>query len=80
MSSPQPAPVPLGFRIDSAPGPGGKRLVVLQVASPTGLGVYFLDPPSAMRLAGELGKAGRAAASNLVVVGKGPDPGPEPAA
>jgi hypothetical protein len=63
-----PHPVPTQFAVDVAPLEDGSQVVVLQVLSPTGTHISFLDPPTAKRLASMLADhAQRAQARRLIV-------------
>lgn len=63
-----PSPVPTQFAVDVVPLQDGSAVVVLQVLTPTGSHVSFLDPPTARRVASLLvDHAQRAQARRLIV-------------
>jgi len=61
-----PQPVPTSFRTSVIPTPGG-NLVVLEVFTPVGQSVVFIDPQTAQRLGGMIRAAGKQAATGLLV-------------
>jgi hypothetical protein len=62
----QPAPLPTVFNIGQAEG-NGKRFVMLQIATPAGQSVFFLDGASAEGLGENLIRMGVAVKAGLVM-------------
>ena len=62
----QPAPLPTIFNLGQAQG-GGKNFVMLQVQTPAGQAVYFIDGASAEGLGENLIRMGAAVKAGLVM-------------
>ena len=68
MSDPNqvsPAPVPTSFNVVTATSEQGVNLVLLQVNTPAGVGVYFMEPGTAVHLGKMLRDEGKASISRL---------------
>ena len=66
-----PGQVPTIFAVADVVGPDGKHLVALQVSTPVGTAVYFLDPDCAIQTGQNLRQYGRAAKTGLTLPGPG---------
>lgn len=62
-----PSPLPTVFNLGQAEVKGGERMVVLQVMTPVGQAVYFLDGASAESLGTTLIRMGGITKSGLVM-------------
>lgn len=73
QAPPQPvplAPVPTHMNVRVVPVPDG-QLVALEVTTPVGVSVYFLDPRAAAALADVIAQASAFARSNIVIAPAG---------
>ncbi len=52
----QPCPVPTAVNLGSAQAPDGSPLIVIQIHTPAGVGVYFLPRENALELASAMRK------------------------
>lgn len=64
----QPNPTPTAFAIANAKLPDGNGVVVLQVATPSGIAFYFLAGDYAKEIGEGLVDAGRVASAGLVAL------------
>jgi hypothetical protein len=65
-----PQPVPTQVFVGQIRTPQG-ALVVLQVATPVGVAVYFLDPEAAIRIGQMLRQCGKASKAGIVLPSEG---------
>lgn len=63
-------PVPTQVVVGQLQAPQGS-MVVLQVATPVGIAVYFLDPDAAIQIGQTLRQCGKASKAGLVLPGEG---------
>lgn len=62
-------PVPTLLTVGQCQGPQG-AMVMLQVATPAGVAVYFLNPDAAIQVGQTLRQCGKASKSGLVLSGE----------
>lgn len=60
-------PMPISTRASQVAEVNGKSLVLLELFTPAGLQVYFLDPAHARKLADDLTAAAQLAGTGLIV-------------
>jgi hypothetical protein len=70
----QPQPMPTQFTVGQVRSDQGAMLVVLQVFTPGGQAVYFLDADAAIQVGQSLRLSGKAAKSDLILPGNGMGP------
>lgn len=66
-----PSPVPTAFSVGTVRADDGTPVVVLQVQTPVGNAVYFLDPGIAVGVGNALRAEGKAGVSRLAVPNNG---------
>lgn len=62
-----PGPVPTAFNVGNVPTDQGGEMVALQMQTPVGVSVYFMEPGIAVQVGNALRGAGKAGVSRLAV-------------
>lgn len=63
----QPHPVPQSWNVQAVSLGNGGKVVVVTISGPTGNYVCFIEPESAVQIAGHLRSAGKQALSGLIL-------------
>lgn len=61
-----PQPVPTMVTVSQVRAPNGQLMVVMQIATPTGVGVYFLDQAAARKIGADIQRQG---SDGIVIAG-----------